>query len=261
MKLGLARQNDWNWTIAEQLRVALFPMVVCVAARCPAVLSADIAQVACGCRWTRMLTMVNSASGLLVVGVGRSGTSIATRLSLTLGLLPPRQSDLMPANYANPTGYWESVTLAAFNDALLAQIGATWWTPPPVETAALNTAPAEQRSEARQAFTAAFGCGSGWVWKDPRLTALLPFWDDVLGKQPVLVPVREPREVAASIAARDKLNAKQSLAVWERHTRLLWSALAGRQALICRYADLISDPTGWRRLPREEERAIIAVTC
>jgi hypothetical protein len=184
--------------------------------------------------------------GLLVVGVGRSGTSAATQLIASLGLRPPGGVDLMDGDQWNPSGYWESRSLMTFNDALLARLDASWWTPPAVVDPTMLGVLDDQVESARAAFGSVFPDGSAWVWKDPRLTVLLPFWDRVLGTKPVVLPYRQPDPVAASIARRDGVTTEQALAIWERHTRLLLKALAGRPALALSFDLLVSEPGSWR---------------
>src|SRR5689334_2831707 len=183
--------------------------------------------------------------GLLVVGVGRSGTSVATRLAVALGLRPPPDHDLLPGNEFNRGGYWESEALAARNDAILARWSSTWWTPPPAVDAPMLAEVADEVAPSAAAFATVFGAAPGWVWKDPRLTVLLPFWVPDSATVPVLVPFRDPAAVAASVTRRDGLPLEQSLVVWERHTRLLLAALAGRPALLTAYEELLADPVSW----------------
>ena len=182
----------------------------------------------------------------MVVGVGRSGTSAATQLIASLGLRAPDGVDLMAGDQWNPDGYWESRSLMRFNDALLARWGATWWTPPAVVDPVMLGVFDHEIEPARVAFGTAFPDETGWVWKDPRLTVLLPFWDRVLGAGPAVLAYRQPHHVAASIAARDGLTADQALAIWERHTRLLLKAVACRPVLVTSFDVLVADPEGWR---------------
>jgi hypothetical protein len=184
--------------------------------------------------------------GLLIVGVGRSGTSIATKLVTELGLTAPRDDDLIPGNYANPRGYWESQSLVDLNDRLLEQWCSSWWQPPPAVTTSMLDELGDVTAEAADVFTAVFPGGSAWTWKDPRLTVLLPFWDRVLGNQPVLFLYREPQSVARSIAKRDGLTYEQGLSVWERHTRLALTALSGKRVAVSSYADLCADPARYQ---------------
>lgn len=158
-------------------------------------------------------------AGLIIAGVGRSGTSTAAALAELAGLRPPHGADMMSGNEWNPDGHWESTSLVNFNDRLLATAGQNWWTPCPAERNASDNLASivSCTNRAVQIFQHAFGERGGWLWKDPRLTVLLPFWDRVLGIQPLLIPYRDPLEVAASIARRDRLSLDVCLAIWERH--------------------------------------------
>jgi len=186
------------------------------------------------------------ATGLMVAGVHRSGTSIATRLAASLGLRLPPEHDLVKPNAGNPDGYWESQSLASLNDRLLLRWGHSWRRPPHAVTPELLAQLSECRDEAASTFRACFGDAAGWVWKDPRLAALLPFWDEVLGASPVLFPYREPQAVAHSIARRDGVTYAQGLALWERCTRLALTAMAGHRIAVSDYGRLLSDGTAWR---------------
>ncbi len=197
-------------------------------------------------RWsTRVQQNASVTTGLYVVGVGRSGTSVATRICATLGLRLPHATDIIPADSGNPTGYWESNSLTGLNDRLLARLGGTWWQPPPgldeYSLAGLD----DEVERAAEAFHDSFGETGGWVWKDPRLTVLLPFWERVNGPGPVLVPFRQPQAVARSIAARDGLTYGQCLGIWSTHTRLMIKMLAGRPVLFSAYEELVGDPRKW----------------
>jgi len=182
-----------------------------------------------------------------VVGVGRSGTSIATRLASTLGLRLPRSPDLLPGNASNPDGHWESASLAELNDRLLARIDSTWWTPPAVVSPELVAKLAPLGNDAARAFEDVFGTSDGWLWKDPRLTVTLPFWADLIDAGRVLYPHRRPQAVAKSIAARDGLSYLQGLAIWERHTRLSLTACSNRSVAISSFELLSNDPERWTR--------------
>jgi len=186
------------------------------------------------------------APGLLVVGAGRTGTSVAARLASRIGLRLPHGSDLMPATAANPQGYWESLSLAKFNDRLLNRWSSSWWQPPLSVTETMVADLEDLRDEAERKFVASFGHEPGWVWKDPRLTVLLPFWERVLGRHAALLPYRQPQAVARSIAFRDDLAYEQGLAIWERHTRLVLTSLAGRRVAVTSYERLRDDPLRWQ---------------
>lgn len=183
------------------------------------------------------------ADGLIVVGVGRSGTSTATAFAEVAGLRLP--NDVLPADEWNADGYLESRSLIEFNDYLLAASGQTWWKPRRADGSHVTEYHCMRR--ASRVFTRAFGNGRGWVWKDPRLPMLLPFWDQVLGVQPAMVPYRDPVAVAASISRRDRVSIDVSLAIWERHSRQMLSSITHRPVLFTAYAELTERPEKWFR--------------
>src|SRR5262249_47613603 len=103
------------------------------------------------------------------------------------------------------------------------------------------------RADAADTFECVFGTSDGWLWKDPRLTATLPFWAELIDAGRVLYPYRQPQAVAQSIAARDGLSYREGLAIWERHTRLSLTACANRSVAISSFERLASDPQRWLR--------------
>ena len=141
---------------------------------------------------------MTAARGVVVLGMHRSGTSAAAGVVNLLGVPTLTQGDLLPADAANPKGYWESERLQVFNDELLAAVRRSWTLPP---RAPLDWAAAERVAPLRRLATARFRADfirPEWVWKDPRAVLTLPFWLDVFRFEPTLVIVhRDPLEVAA----------------------------------------------------------------
>jgi len=183
-------------------------------------------------------------TGLLVVGMSGSGTSVATQISSTIGLHAP-SGDLLGPDRFNRSGYWESRALSRLNDLLLTQWRSNWWLAPPNVTSKMVYELRGFTYLAAQAFIGTF-TETPWLWKDPRLTVMLPFWDEVLGKQPVVFVHRNPLEVAGYLQRRDGFGGPEALAVWERHSRLALAALAGRPVCVMSYEDLVLDADSWR---------------
>ena len=67
------------------------------------------------------------------MGMHRSGTSAATRLVNMLGPATCAPGDMVRGPW-NPSGHFESRTLMHLNNALLTQMGRSWWYPPPAGT-------------------------------------------------------------------------------------------------------------------------------
>jgi len=185
--------------------------------------------------------------GVLVLGMHRSGTSALTRVLNLLGLDAGRDV-LMGASESNPTGHWEVERLTSFNDRLLDELGGRWSAPPPVDAVPLADGPWGEEAAALHAEAFA---GTAWVWKDPRVCLLLPFWRAVLanaGERPAeVVALRDPTEIAGSLAARDGMALAYGLALWERYTRSLLDSLAGERACFVHYERLLAEPESTAR--------------
>lgn len=192
--------------------------------------------------------------GVLVLGMHRSGTSAVAGLLRLLGL-DLLADDVLPADRANPKGYWESSSLLELNDRILDALGYEW-TRPPAAGPTWDEDPAllELAATLRPALPERFERG-GWVWKDPRTCLTFPYWLRATDLDPVLVLVhRDPLEVAASLATRDGIERPLGLALWERYVRHALAAAGGRPTLVTGYAELLDDPVAWA----ESARAFLA---
>jgi len=184
--------------------------------------------------------------GVLVLGMHRSGTSALTRVLNLLGLDAGRDV-LMGASTSNPTGHWEVERLTSFNDRLLDDLGGRWSAPPDADRADLAGLAAGPWGDEAAELHAEALAGTPWVWKDPRVSLLLPFWRAVLTRGGAAAPhevvaLRDPTEIAGSLAARDDMALAYGLALWERYTRTLLGALDGRRACFVHYERLLAEP-------------------
>jgi hypothetical protein len=184
--------------------------------------------------------------GVFVLGMHRSGTSAAARLVNLLGVPTCVEDDLLRTTDDNPKGFWESASLAAFNDRVLEALGCDWTCPEVLGPGWEASSELDGlRSEAAAAFRRAFPTEE-WIWKDPRNCLTLPFWAGALDVEPVVVLVyRNPLEVAASLGARDGFGKLWGLALWERYLRATLGSIAGRPTFVTAYDSLLSDPLGW----------------
>lgn len=181
---------------------------------------------------------------LLVLGMHRSGTSALTRVMNLCGAALP--GDLLPANYANPSGYWEPAAIVAFHDRLLTSLGSTWddtaelphawWTSPAAVSAA---------DELAGIVAAEFGDAPLIVVKDPRACRLVPVWKTALaaaGIEPVAVlMMRHPLEVAASLAQRDDMPAAHALLIWIEHVLAAEADTRTMRRVVVTFDQLLDD--------------------
>ena len=193
-------------------------------------------------------------TGVFVLGMHRSGTSVATRLINLLGVRGPVDDDLLPRDDGNPTGYWESSSLVEFNDKLLTTLGSDMTCP-------VALAQGWERDsrldglyrQAADAFARAFPepC---WVFKDPRNCITFRFWVRALDVKPLVILIhRNPCEIAASYRKHwgDGDGIPYLFALWERYLRqALWN-IEGIPALLTNYEDLVAAPFAWSTQTRE----------
>jgi hypothetical protein len=176
----------------------------------------------------------------------RSGTSAVTHALTALGLAGV--CDPIGADWSNRDGHWESWRLLAVNNRVLAAAGGTWDDPVLPSDDALDES---MRAEAAAALTDVFA-GSPWVWKDPRLCFTLPFWRQVLrdcgaSDPAVVLCLRNPLEVAASLRQRNSSPQHKGLDLWSRYTRAWLANLAGLPVFVSQYDSLLHDRDRWTR--------------
>lgn len=178
----------------------------------------------------------------LVLGMHRSGTSAVTQLLALAGASLP--TNVMPGDEHNAKGYFEPWKIAIFDDERLRAAGSAWDDPFAFPFRPLP--PDEERTwidRALALFDEEFGQATWPLMKDPRVTALLPFWRAVLAERQValrcVIPVRHPLAVAGSLARRDGFPPEKSVLVWsaymlaaEAYTRDLPRAFVGYDALL-----------------------------
>lgn len=158
--------------------------------------------------------------GLLILGMHRSGTSALARVVSLLGADLP--SNLMPADIGNELGHWESNSIAALNESILASAGSCWDDWLPFHEAWYDSPVHDDFAEkAKETLVEEFGGAPLFVLKDPRICRLARFWLNVLQSEAieprVVLPIRSPLEVADSLVARDGCDFDYAMLVWLRN--------------------------------------------
>jgi hypothetical protein len=176
-----------------------------------------------------------------VIGMHRSGTSVVTQIAGLLG------TDLGPADHFldtkpdNPNGYFENRDVTRLDDALLRHFLASWDQPPALPPGWENDPALDAFRERASAIMAETFTGSSLaVVKDPRLSLLLPFWRTVVPVKHVLLMVRHPVEVAASLGRRDSMDLEQGSSLWLRYNVDAW--LNGGGPTVVAFDDIYEQP-------------------
>jgi hypothetical protein len=184
---------------------------------------------------------------IIVAGMHRSGTSATARVVNLLGA--HIAGELVPASAGdNDRGFWESRRVVQIHEHLLEALGSSYDTPFPVaenwiKSAAARKAKRQLVAEIQEEFQ-----NSGvFVVKDPRIALLLPMWLQVLDTLKiecvVIVPFRNPLEVAESLSRRNGFALAKSLLMYSHSNLEVELASRGRPRIFLPYDQLLAD---WR---------------
>lgn len=160
--------------------------------------------------------MKSNNSVIVVLGPGRSGTSMVMNILVKLGMQVSEK--LFPAAKGNPRGYFEDIEIMNIQKQLLLELNAQPNIPLPKgwqEAHGLNSF-INALSEIVQKNVQA--SKNIWGFKDPRTTVLLDLWTKVFDNSKVepkyILAVRNPASVAVSL--------KKSARMPEELSELMW---------------------------------------
>jgi hypothetical protein len=189
-----------------------------------------------------------STRAVCVTGMHRSGTSIVAGALRFLGVSLGDPARMLKPGADNPKGYFEIQAAVQLDDELLAHLGGAWDQPPVLDPGwerATGLDPFRERAEAvlDDVFGPAAERGPLIAWKDPRLSLVLPFWRTVIPVDTTVIVVRDPVEVAASLAVRGyAVGPAQAASLWLRYLFAATAADPGH--LLVRHTDLFTDLAG-----------------
>lgn len=176
----------------------------------------------------------------------RSGTSALTRTVNLLGAATPQT--LMGATSNNLRGHWESKPIVELNDEILAACGHRWYSRQPIAVSPSEVVRSRGLwPRLQNTLASEFGDASTVVLKDPRISRLVPLYREVLGEAgyavEAVLTLRNPMEVAQSLARRDDMEPRRALGVWMRYTLDAERGTRGLPRSLVVYEKLLAD---WR---------------
>lgn len=200
---------------------------------------------------------------VLVLGAGRSGTSIITRAMQATGV--DLGNDFKPPSRKNPSGFFEDAALLKLSKRLRRTLGlrpdslcllddSVWSSPQVMPYYAEFAATIEER----------FGHAPIWGFKYGRTMRLLPFWVRLFEQMDIspayVMPVRNPLSVARSRAKLDAHRGQQE------HSDLEWLVnvvpyfcqIRGQQLVVVDYDTLMEHPV--EQLERMTSRLDLPLT-
>lgn len=174
----------------------------------------------------------------------RSGTSLLSAALEGLGV--EYGSELIAPAPDNPKGFWEDRTVVDLNERIYQALGVT--------SSTIGVDCTQIGAGARWRFQLQIARwlssrldGEGLLGlKDPRLPRLMGVWSPVLERLRVdywlLIPLRNPLSVAASLAARDGFSIGKGLLLWYEHMMRVLQFAAGKRFMVVDYDRFLEQP-------------------
>ncbi|MGD0395956.1 MAG: sulfotransferase domain-containing protein [Nitrososphaerales archaeon] len=184
---------------------------------------------------------------ILVLGMRRSGTSLTTNLIQEMGAFV--DNDRRDPDAFNVRGYWEGKELHKLDRRIQKRLGGIHdripWAPSGWE---LDPKFEALRAEGIELISRYDKEYPVWCWKDPRLSFVLPFWNQILKREAYhIICVRNPLEVADSWVKMDhQINPEITLRFatesWFANTVSAVRNTSDKKRMLVFYEDIISDP-------------------
>lgn len=192
----------------------------------------------------------HTSPGLMVIlGSGRSGTSVVARMTRVFGYA--LGDNLKGADAGNAGGYFEDRELLSINESLIALLGLVNHTAKPLAPHWLDSSlVVGYQRRAERWLSRRLQTHHRFCMKDPRVSRLLPFWQrvfDAVGVTPdYIVAHRHPLTSAASLCkevAREggQLGANRALRSLLARTAAL-AGLEDPRVAVCDYDRLLTAP-------------------
>ena len=184
-------------------------------------------------------------TGIIILGMHRSGTSALTKVINSLGADLPTKL-MPPVKNNNELGFFEPKDISGIHDEILASVGSAWddVTRFPSDWYKTDEAVIFE-NKIVDILERDFKNSNLFVLKDPRMCRIVPFWKNILQKFNVkpkyILAVRNPLEVAGSLAARDNFSIQKSVLLWLNHFIESERETRGLDRSFLMYSSLIND--------------------
>lgn len=191
--------------------------------------------------------MTASRRLVLVLGSGRSGSSLLMRILLAMGL---RASDqLIAPSPENPEGFFEDARVVRCQANLLRALGAWPFLPLP-QNWREHPATAAAKEELRALLRAGMAQPGLWGVKDPRVSSFLPLWHELLREEAIaplhLLALRDLGATVRSFQRSYGVSAEMAEDVWRRRVGDVLRHTRGT-CLVLHYEDWFRQPEGAAR--------------
>lgn len=192
-----------------------------------------------------------SKQACVILGMHRSGTSALASLIASLGAALPER--LNPPGPDNPEGYFEPAVIVELHELLLQASGSVWFDLRPVAVSVeADSVSATLIRQIAEAIEEDYGPAPLLLMKDPRMCRFFGLSRQIFelgGRQcSVVLALRHPAEVAASLAARNQMSASYAGILWARHMIQAEQESRGLARVAVSYDELVTD---WASIARK----------
>ncbi len=189
------------------------------------------------------MSKFNPKAPVCISGMHRSGTSLVARLLNLCGLQLGPADQILPPGEGNPQGFWENREMDRITEELLARLADGWDFLLPPFPNGWESSPdsAPYREQARRQI-AVLARQQPWGWKDPRASLVLPFWRLLLPDLRVVICLRHPAEVNASLKKQVGSSDAFNFNLWQRYYQRLLATTAESERLFTHYDMYFLDP-------------------
>lgn len=190
-----------------------------------------------------------------IPGMFRSGGAMFAEAVRLAGVEFGADESLRPpvANF-NEHGFFEHQTLAEMQERLLESLGRSWASSEPLPTGWQDSPVVKSWQCDMQGLAAwEFASFETWGWRSPISSLLLPAWKEIAEEAGfslhILVPLRNPLDVARSLQRVCGIPERQGLRLWLYYTLAILEATKGLPHRIFSYDACLENPeVGCRRL-------------
>ena len=182
---------------------------------------------------------------ILVLGMHRSGTSALTGVLSFLDIYIG--ADLMRGNESNPKGYFENNAIYEMNQSILYDLDCSWHDLF-YQSSIVERSPKinDFIESIKDQILKQYENAPIFAIKDPRIVYLLPAYAKAFGDLDieinVIIPYRNPLEVALSLQKRDQFSIEKGLLLWLMH--IIYAEIGSRnyKRWFLNFDDLLSSP-------------------
>ena len=183
-----------------------------------------------------------------VGGMHAGGTSMISKILYFSGVCmgnPRRFSGCDAEGKTDFSGQVEDTCFVDLNNRILRTIGATWDSGLPKNNQWIEEFPDKTAMRlAAHWLVKEFDCAPVFGFKDPRNCVTFPFWKEVIDYPRVVICLRHPADVKASLFRREagRLSKEQCSRLWSESFRLLLDSTKNVARLVCDRDRMFAEP-------------------